>query len=355
LPGKAWSSPVVWGQQIWLTNAFPDGHKLYAICLDAETGEKLKELLLFEIEKPQFCIEYNSYASPTPAIEEGRVYISFGAHGNACVDTKTFEVLWSHQELECNHFRGPASSPIIDGDRLLLHFDGFDFQYVVAIEKRTGKTLWRTDRKIQYGTDDGDMKKAYGTPAIIKHQGRRQLISPAAVATEAFDPDSGKLLWTVYHDGMNASARPLYSNGLLFITNGMGKMVAVKPEGTGDITRDKIAWASTKGVPKKSSMILVDDLLFMVADNGVATCVEAATGDILWTERLKGEYDASPILSNGRIFAFSKEGHAPVIAAGREFKLLAENKLEDGFMASPAVYKNSLILRSKSAVYRIGK
>ena len=168
--GKAWSSPVVWGEQIWVTNAFADGHKLYAICLDAQSGKKEKELLLFEIEEPQFCIDYNSYASPTPAIEEGRIYVSFGAHGTACVDTKTFDVLWKRQDLECDHFRGPASSPIIDRDKLIIHFDGADVQYVVALDKNTGETLWKHDRDIDYPKGDNeDWKKAYATPAIISH------------------------------------------------------------------------------------------------------------------------------------------------------------------------------------------
>jgi outer membrane protein assembly factor BamB len=353
--GKAWSSPVVWGDQIWLTNAFADGHKLFAVCLDAESGKVLKNLLVFEIAEPQFCIDYNSYASPTPAIEEGRVYVTFGAHGTACIDTKTFDVLWTRQDLECNHFRGAASSPILDGNRLVLHFDGYDYQYVVALDKHTGKTVWKTDRAFDYGTDNGDLKKAYCTPQVIEREGKRMLICPAAIATEALEPATGKLLWTVYHDGMNASARPVYGHDLVFITNGMGKMVAVKPEGEGNITAEKLAWSSTKGVPKKSSLILDGDLLFMMADNGVATCVDAKTGKVIWAERIQGEFDSSPILTDGRIYCFSKDGLVPVFKAGPEFELLAKNQLDSGFMASPAVYQNSLILRSKSHVYRIGK
>ncbi len=239
--GKAWSSPVVWGDQVWVTNAFADGHKLFAVCLDAESGKQVKELLLFEVEKPQFCIDYNSYASPTPAIEEGRIYCSFGAHGTACVDTKTFEVLWTRQDLECDHFRGPASSPILDGDKLITIFDGADVQYVVALDKNNGKTLWKHDRVIKYPNGDNeDWKKGYGTPAIITHAGRRQLICPSAGSTESLDPETGKRFWIADHHGMNAAARPVYGHGLVFITNGHGAMVAVPPEGTGEIT-DKIA------------------------------------------------------------------------------------------------------------------
>ena len=355
MPGKAWSSPVVWDDQIWLTNAQPDGHKLHAVCVDVNTGEVLKDLLVFEIEEPQFCIDYNSYASPTPAIEAGRVYISFGVHGTACIDTKTFDVLWTRQDFECDHFRGPASSPIIDGDRLVLHFDGFDYQYVVALNKADGKTVWRHDRVIEYPKgDNGDWKKAYGTPAVVEHAGRRQLICPSAAATESLDPQTGKRFWVAYHHGMNAAARPIYGQGLVFITNGHGKMIAVPPEGEGDIS-DRIAWDSGRQVPKKPSLILVDDLLFMINDAGVMTCVEAKTGEIIWSERVKGDYDASPIYADGRIYLFSKDGHAPVVAAARKFELLASNQFDDGFMASPAVTGDAMILRTKSALYRVEK
>lgn len=355
MPGKAWSSPVVWEKQVWLTNAYEDGKKLYAVCVDADTGEVLKNMLVFDVPKPQFCHPYNSYASPTPAIEEGRVYVHFGAHGTACIDTKTFDILWTNRELECDHFRGPGSSPIIYKDQLILQFDGFDLQYVAALDKTSGKILWKTPRAINYGTDNGDYKKAYCTPAIIEHDGRQQMICPAAIATEALDPDSGKRLWTVYHDGMNASARPLYGHGLVFITNGMGKMVSVRPNGSGDITADNVAWESGKQIPKKSSLILLGDLLFMMNDSGVCSCVEAKTGKIIWSERLKGQFDASPLYADGRIYFFSKDGKVPVIAAEREYKLLAENELDDGFMASPAVQGDALILRTTSALYRVEK
>ncbi len=355
LPGKAWSSPVVLGDQVWLSNADPEGHRLSVVCLAAQSGEVLKDLLLFEIAHPQYCIEYNSFASPTPVLDDRHIYVSFGAHGTACVDTRTFQVLWTRQDLECNHHRGPGSSPILVGDRLVIPFDGYDQQYVVALDKASGRTLWRTDRLIDYGTDDGDLKKAYCTPVLIEHQGRRQLIAPAAVATEALDPETGEVLWTVYHDGMNAAARPVYGVGLVFVTNGMGRLTAIRPEGTGDITREGIVWDSTKGVPKRPSLILSDDLLYMVSDSGVASCLQAATGEFLWSERVGGEYDASPLFAQDRIYCFSRDGRVPVFRASREFELLATNRLEDGFMASPAVWGDSLILRTRSAVYRIAK
>ena len=354
MPGKAWSSPVVWGDQIWFTNAEKDGHKLWAVCLDLNTGKVIHNKLVFEVAKPQFCISMNSYATPTPVVEEGRVYVSFGAHGNACLDTKTAEVVWKRQdnELHCNHHRAPASSPILHAGLLVLVFDGFDKQFVVGIEKKTGKTKWIHKRAFDFRTNNGDRKKAYGTPSVFMVEGRPQLVAPAAIATEALDPFTGKLLWTARTGGMNASGRPVFGHGLVFINNGMGGMAAVKP-GQGDLD---LVWDTRRNIPKKSSVILHGEHLFMVADNGVASCMVARTGESLWSERLgAGEFAASPILCRDRIYGFSMNGNMVAFAATPQFKVLSRGKFDDGFMATPAVVDNALILRTKSAVYRVEK
>lgn len=354
LPGKAWSSPVVWDDQVWVTNATEDGKQLDAVCVHLQTGEVLHKVRVFDIEKPMFCYPMNSYGTPTPAVEEGRVYVSYGAAGTACLDTKSGKVLWSRQDLKCDHFRGPASSPVIHDDIILLQFDGFDVQYVVALDKQTGETRWKKDRAFDFRTSNGDNKKGYGTPSIFAIDGRDVAICPAAVATEAFDAKTGELLWTVRTEGMNASARPLLADGLVFITNGMGRLVVVKP-GEGELPADNIAWASNKGVSKRASPLIVDGLLYMITDDGIANCFEAATGDKVWTERLGGEFAASPIYADGKIYFSSIQGEVTVIAPGREFKVLGKNEFPDGFMATPAVADNSLIFRTKTALYRVKK
>ncbi|MEQ8788275.1 MAG: PQQ-like beta-propeller repeat protein [Pirellulaceae bacterium] len=351
-----WSSPVVWGDQIWMTTASEDGKDMYVVCVDFKTGKVIHDIKLFHNEEPRFRHPTNSYASPTPVIEEGRVYAHFGSYGTACLDTASGKVLWERRDLPCDHFRGPGSSPILHDDFLFVAYDGFDLQYVVALDKKTGKTLWRKDRNIDYGTDNGDRKKAYCTATVIEHEGRTQIIAPSATDTVAYAPD-GNELWRVHHGGMNAAARPLYGNGLVYIAAGDGGMslVAVRPDGSGDVTDTKIEWASNKSVPKRPSQLLVDDLLFMIDDKGVASCLEAATGDIVWQQRISGAYWASPLYADGRIYCFSQEGDCPVIAASRDFELLAENKLDDGFNASAAVVGDSLILRTKTHLYRIEK
>ena len=354
MPGKAWSSPGIWGKQIWFTNAEKDGIDLWGVCLDADSGKVLHNKLVFDIAKPQKSpVAMNSYASPTPVIEEGRVYVSFGAHGNACLDTKSGTVIWQRQdeELYCDHFRLPASSPILHGDTMILLFDGADKQFVVALDKKTGKTKWLHKRAFDYRTNNGDRKKAYGTASVFQVNGKAQLIAPAAVATEALDPATGKLLWTSPTGGMNVSGRPTFGHGLFFINNGMGSLAAVKP-GKGTL---EPAWSTRRNIPKKSSLIFHGDHLYMVADNGIASCMEAKTGKVLWSERLNaGEFAASPILCRDRIHCFGLNGNTVAFAAAPKFKILARGKFADGFMASPAVTGDALILRTKSAVYRGG-
>ncbi len=353
--GKGWSSPVVWGDQIWLTTATEDGTRMSVVCVDRNTGRVIHDIVLLENEEPAFCHAMNSYATPTPVIEEGRVYLHFGSYLTACLDTTDAKVIWQRRDLPCDHYRGPASSPILYDGKLYIAYDGFDVQYVVALDKQSGKTVWKRERDIDYGTDNGDRMKAYCTAQVIDVEGQKQLVYPSAVATIAYDPATGEPLWSVYHDGMNASARPLYGEGLVFITNGMGAMVAVRPDGSGDVTGTHIAWSDRKAVAKKSSQLLVDGLFYMNSDDGVVSCREPATGEIVWQKRAGGEYAASPIYASGRIYFFSTEGNIVTVQPGREFELLAETKLGDGFMASPAVVGNQMILRSRSHLYCVAK
>lgn len=366
VPGRAWSSPVIWGQQIWMTNApeiqnttkekpkLDKPLELSAVCLDLAGGKIIHNVKLFDVDTPQFTHATNSYGSPTPYVEEGRVYIHFGAYGTACLDTTTGKKIWERTDFECDHFRGPGSSPVVYGDLLYLTFDGYDQQYIVALNKFTGKTIWKKDRGIDFGTTDGDAKKAYSTPMLIEAGGRKLLVSPFAAATIAYDPLSGDPIWTVRHGGMNAAGRPLYGNGLLFINSadGPNPLIAVPATGEGDITKN-IVWRTTKAVPKRASQLLIGDLLFMMNDGGVASCLDAPTGKEIWTTRMMGDWWASPLYADGLIYCLSQQGQIPVFKASREFELVADNKLDEGFIASPAVAGKALILRSKGHVYRI--
>lgn len=352
--GRGWSSPVIWGQQIWLTSATEDGKQMFGICVDLDTGEVIHDKLIYQNENPRFKHATNSYASCTPVVEAGRVYLHFGSYGTTCLDTSTGKTIWSREDFECDHFRGPGSSPILYGDNLIVAYDGADKQYVVALNKKTGETVWKTDRNLEYGTDNGDWKKAYGTASVFEIAGKPILIYPSASATVAYDPINGKPMWTVYHDGMNASARPLLTeDGLVILTNGMGRMDAVNPKGSGDITKTNIDWTISKNVTRRPSPILVNGNLFMFNDKGIASCVRAADGKIMWQERIRTTFASSPIFDGEHIFAFSEKGQIYAIQPTGEFELVEETELGDGFKASPAVAGNRLILRSISKLYCI--
>jgi outer membrane protein assembly factor BamB len=235
--------------------------------------------------------------------------------------------------------------------------DGIDVQFVIALDKKTGKTVWRTNRSTDFGTRDGDFRKAYTTPIVIDVGGRRQLISVAAVEAMSYDPATGKELWKVRHEGYSEAARPLFAFGMVFFNTGSGseQMWAVRPDGSGDVTASHVVWKFRKNVSRRSSPILVDDLIYMVSDDGIALCVEAKTGKLAWRQRLGGQYSASPLAADGRIYLFSHEGPATVIAPGREYHRLAVNRLDEGFMASPAVAGQAIFLRTKTDLYRIEK
>jgi outer membrane protein assembly factor BamB len=381
IKGRAWSSPIVWGDQVWVTNApeiqnprdkpparrnlqnddsigiLKEPIAFWALSFDLATGHPVHKIKAFETKTVQYTHSTNSYGSCTPCIEDGRVYIHFGSYGTACFDTKSGKRLWERKDLECHHWRGPASSPVVHGDALILTFDGYDVQYIVALNKKTGKTIWKTDRGIDYKTDNGDRKKAYSTPRVLNVSGRDLVVSPFAMATTAYALDSGERVWTVFHGGMNTGARPLYGNGLLYICAGSGadSLIAVSPNGEGDVTKSHVRWKQGKQTPRRASQILLGDRIFMMTDDGVATCLNAIDGSIVWTKRVGGRFWASPIAANGLIYFSSQEGKIVVIKAADEYEEVAENQLASGFNASPAVAGDSLILRSFTHLYRVDK
>lgn len=388
IPESGLSTPVVLGSQIWLTTATPEGHDFFALCVDAESGRITFNEKLFHCDKPEpLGNKVNGYATPSAAIEPGRVYIHFGSYGTACLDTATRKVLWQRQDLPCRHYRGPASSPILFENLLILTMDGVDLQYLVALDKLTGKTVWKTDRSVAWNDEnepgqmakDGDLRKAHSTPLIVDVGGKPQMLTSGAKAAYGYDPRTGRELWRVQYSAWSASTRPLYRQGLAFLNTGFGgktELLAVRVDGQGDVTGTHVAWRTDKMVSKTPSPILVDDLLYMVSDDGMLTCLEAQTGTQVWRERLAGGFAASPIYADGRLYFFNQKGRTTVFKPGRTYanlpagaaksegKTAAEvleragdnlvvNTLDGDFMASPAVSDKALFLRSKTHLYRI--
>ena len=356
IPGEGWSSPVAWGDQVWLTTATEGGHSLRAVCLGRDDGRIVHDVEVFRAETLEPKNSFNSYASPTPVLEEGRVYVSFGTYGNACLDTKTGKPIWKSQELKLDHKEGPGSSPVLYKDLFILHCDGTDVQYVAALDKHTGKLAWKTDRTTNFGNKPGDLRKAYNVPLIFTENGRDYLVSVGAYRVFCYDPGDGKELWSVATPGFSVVPRPLYADGVVYVCTGYGapELWAIRTGGSGDVGHTHVLWKSRQGVPAKPSCLLIGSEIYFVSDAGVARCVDAKTGQTLWQERLEGKYTASPVYADGHVYFFSELGLTTVIRPSpRGMELVAENELDGRFMASPAVVDKAMFLRTDKALYRV--
>ncbi len=357
---RGWSSPVIWNDQIWMTTATKDGNKMYAICVNKLSGKIEHDLHVFDVKSPQAITNENTYASPTPVVEEGRVYVHFGTYGTACISTKDGQILWKRRDLNCDHEigAGPASSPFIYNNFLIFNVDGRDVQYVLALNKETGETAWKTNRSVDFSDVQVNQRKAYGTPFIIPRGNTNQMVSIGAKGVYSYDPENGKELWKAEHRGWSIAPRPVYGEGLVFtmIDRDRPEMWAINPNGSGDITETHIEWKETKRMPPRASPIIIKGLLFVVDRNGYISCIEAKTGKSIWQKRMKGRFSASPILANNLIYFFNEDTVCTIIKPTRELEIVAENKLsDDKLMATPAFDENSIYIRTEKKLTRIVK
>lgn len=365
--GRGWSSPVVWGNQVWLTTATDDGTRMSVLCVERNTGRVLLDRVLFQNADPEPLgdgKDANTYASPSPVIEDGRVYVHFGTYGTACMDTRTFKVLWQRRDLNCVHSVGPGSSPVLFRNLLILTVDGIDVQYMAALDRRTGKTVWKTDRSADFTfgspTDPKyfvQQKKSFSTPVITEWQGRPLLLSCGAKAGYGYDPLTGKELWQVAWKGFSNAARPVAAHGLALMNTGYprAEFFAVRLGGAGNVTETHVAWKLTRNVPQNSSPLVVDDLLYLIAGGGILTCVDVRSGEQVYQERLPGTYTGSPVYAGGLILFVSERGETVLVRPGRRFEKVGENRLAEGAMASPAVSDRRLFLRTRTHLYCIGR
>lgn len=357
---RGWSSPVIWNDQIWMTTATKDGNKMYAICVNKLSGKIEHDIHVFDVKSPQAITNENTYASPTPVVEEGRVYVHFGTYGTACISTKDGQILWKRRDLNCDHEigAGPASSPFIYNNFLIFNVDGRDVQYVIALNKKTGETAWKTNRSVDFSGVQVNQRKAYGTPFIIPRGNSNQMVSIGAKGVYSYDPENGKELWKAEHRGWSIAPRPVYGEGLVFtmIDRDRPEMWAINPNGSGDITETHIEWKETKRMPPRASPIIIKGLLFVVDRNGYISCIEAKTGKPIWQKRMKGRFSASPILANNLIYFFNEDTVCTIIKPTRELEIVAENKLSDEkLMATPAFDENSIYIRTEKKLTRIVK
>lgn len=378
LPGRGWSSPVVADGQVWLTTALeaPADPKLAkekrgkgfmapqldvagevtleAICVDLADGKIKHKITLFEVDEPDAIHKLNSFASPTPVLDDGRLFCHFGTFGTAAVDTASGEILWKTR-LPLQHNVGPGSSPIVYRDLLIIPCDGVDQQYVCALDCNTGEQVWKSDRP-PIRSADGDRRKAYSTPLMVRRDEGDEVIIPGAQWVCSYEPLTGKELWRVDHgSGFSNVPRPVCAYDRVYICTGFVRpeLWAIRLGGSGDVTESRVEWKQTEQIPTMSSPIVVGDEIYLISDKGIATCFDAITGKELWKERVSGNYSASPLYVDGRIYFFSREGKATAIKPGRQFEQIATCELPGGYMASPAVVGDALIVRMEKKLYRI--
>jgi len=366
VPGKGLSSPVIRGDQIWVTTALDDGRSLRALCFHRRDGRKVHDRELFRPAEPSAVHSKNSRATPTPVIDDAHVYVHFGVSGTACLSMGG-DVIWKNSELEYHQPYAGVSCPILFGDLLILSCDGTDVQFVTALDKRTGKRVWKTPRghleaalqrvETESYPERGFPLMAYSTPLVVDVNGVPQLVSPAADHVAAYDARTGKEIWWLSYSGFSEVARPVYAHGLMFVagfeTQAQPTLYAIRPEGQGAVGETHLEWKVTRGVPHVPSPIVVGEELYMVNDDGIGTCIDAKTGASRWTKRIGGNYSASPIYADGKIYFLSEAGKTTIIAPEKKYRIVGVNELDGRFLASPAAVGRAIFLRSDGHLYRI--
>ncbi len=361
--GEGWSSPVVFGEQIWLTTANEDGKALFGVCVDFSTGKIIHNIKLLEPDSVYQKHAINSYATPTPCIEEGSVYLHFGSFGTFCIDTKTGKELWRNTEYKCDHVQGPGSSPIIYKNLVILHFEGVDVQYLIALDKKTGKQVWRADRpKELMDSLEPIGKKAYITPIVIQVDGKDLLISNGAAVCIAYDPNTGKEIWRVLQGEDSTISSPIFEKGILyfytsFVSPPGGEkyceLLAVNPKGTGDITKTNVLWRLKAPILQLLTPVIHNGLIYTIDTRSKLMCIDAQNGSIIWSEKVKGSFNSSPVITNGNVYFSASNGKTLVINEGKKNELISENQLNGETWASPAISGKSIIMRTSKFIYRI--
>jgi outer membrane protein assembly factor BamB len=355
-PGRGWSSPVLSRGRLYFTSAIPRAEAgqldLSAVCLDAATGKTLWQQAVFSQGSDSPSIHRkNSHASPTPILDGDRIYVHFGHMGTAALDLDG-KVVWRSNQLKYVPQHGNGGTPILVGDRLIFSCDGATDPFVAALKTSDGSVLWKVAR-----TPSIKLTFSFATAEVIEFQGRKQIISPAAGLIASYDPADGRELWRVRHEGWSVIPKPVFAHGLVFAGTGYETptTLAIRPDGTGDVTDSHVAWTLRKGAPNTPSFLVLGDELYLLADSGVLSCLDARSGKVHYQERACGQSSASPVFADGRIYLLDEQGVGVVLAPGKEFRKLAENRLGERTLASYAVTDGTLFIRSEENLYRIGE
>lgn len=356
LPGQGWSSAVTSDGQVFLTAAVPiDGtaeFNLDVICLEGKSGDILWQTTALRQSSPSPKIHNkNTHASPTPVIVGERIVVHFGHQGTACLDRRG-NIIWRNRELNYPPVHGNGGSPVVVEGRVIFSCDAASNPFMAALSLDDGKLLWKTQRSVE-----ADRKFSFSTPVVVDWKGKTQIVSAGSDAVWSYDID-GEELWRVRYSGYSVVPKPVFINGLVYVCTGFNQpsLLAIRPNGRGDATDTHLEWSTKSQVPHTPSLLVTTEHIFMVSDRGVATCLDAQTGEEIWQERLAGKgFSASPILADGKIYFTSEDGVTTVLTAGSVFEKIAENKIDEKTLASIGVVDNSLLLRTEAALYRITK
>jgi outer membrane protein assembly factor BamB len=363
LPGEAWSSPIVWGDHIFVTTTMDAGTSCRVIALQRKTGAILWDKEVFK-QTTRRKEGRNSYATPTPATDGRLVYVCFGDGSFAALNFDG-RVAWTNREHPFYGQHGLGTALLLHDGMLMMARDGssdgedkklgwqtpWDKSYVVALDARTGKERWKAAR--------GLSRISHGTPAIWKApDGRTQVISEAGDVLQGFDLKTGVRLWSSEVIGEGKVPSIVLGDGLAFTAGGWGGKESIKAfrlGGAGDLKESNLVWEQRKGMPKVPSMIYLKPYLFAITDVGVATCMKAATGELLWQQRVGGNFSASPVAAEGRIYFLGDDGETTVIKAAPEFTVLSKNPLNESAQASPAISQGQLFIRTERHLFAIGR
>ena len=360
------SSPVVYDNQIWLTTATTDGKELYAVAVDFKSGKIIYDIKVFTPSSVENKNSLNSYATPTPCIEKNFVYVHYGNYGTACIRTSDGSIVWKVTDFKCRYVQGPASSPILYKNLIILHFEGTDTRFIVALNKSDGKLVWRSDRPAEPYVPLTEIgRKAYITPILINVKGRDMLISNGSAVCQALDPETGEEIWKVVRGAESTIAMPFTEKGVIYwyagyMVAGDGtkftELLAVNPDGKGDITETNVLWKKRDELSQNQMLtpVIKDGLIYTVNTRNILMCIDAVTGEEIWSTHVRANYNASPIYLNGTVWLFSVKGDVMAIKAGRKYEVVAQNQMDSGIWATPAFLRNSVILRTEKSLYRIG-
>jgi outer membrane protein assembly factor BamB len=365
VPGLGHSSPTIAGEQIWVTTAVEAGLALHAVCLARSSGKLVHDVPLFRRDEVPESHGKNSQASPTAVLDDEHVYAHFGASGTACVERKTGRVVWTNATLEYSQPYAAASSPVLYKDFVILNCDGTDHQFVVALDKRSGQVVWKTQRAHLEESRNhpdprwpgGRMLMAYSTPLVIEIDGLPQLVSPAADHVAAYDTRTGKEIWWLAYKGFSEVGRPVFAQGILIVPGfeevAERTLFAIRAGGRGDVSKSHLLWKRKKSVPHVPSPLVVGDELYLVTDSGVGTCLDLKSGKEHWQARIGGNVSASPMYADGKIYVCNEEGETTVLTPGRTYQVVGKNTIDGHILASPAAAGRALFLRSETHVYRV--